>query len=305
MKRRIILAGGSGFIGQSLAPFFARRGDDVAILTRASSHQEGAIRHVHWNGRAVGDWIESLDGAFALVNLTGKSINCRHTPENRRKIIESRVDSVRALGQAIARCQQPPKVFVQVAGVGIYGDKGEHCCDETTAHGDDFVTEVCEKWEAAFDEIAVRDTRKVLLRLGVVLGPNGGFLEVLSRLTRAFLGGHVGNGRQFISWIHIADLMQVFLAAIERDELSGVYNATSPNPVTNAEFMRELRCALHRPWSPPVPKFAARIGSWLIGTQADLAFASQRGTPKRFLESGFNFEFPALRPALANIYPAS
>jgi len=305
MRSRIILAGGSGFIGQALTNFLVANACDVAVLTRAPSHQAGPIRHVNWDGRKIDNWIENLDSAFAIVNLTGRSINCRHTAANRREIVESRVDSVRVLGEAIAQCTQPPKVFVQAAGIGIYGDKGERWCDENTGHGDDFVTEVCERWEAAFGNVDTRGARKVLLRLGVVLGPNGGFLGVLSRLTRAFLGGQVGNGRQFISWIHIADLIQMFFAAIERDELVGVYNATSPNPVTNTEFMRELRRTLHRPWSPPVPKLAACVGSWLLGTQADLAFVSQRCTPKRFLESGFNFEFPELRPTLANIYPNS
>jgi len=207
------------------------------------------------------------------------------------------------LGQAIGRCAQPPKVFVQIAGVGIYGDKGERICDETTAPGDDFVTEVCQKWEAAFDSVDAPNTRKVLLRLGVVLGPNGGFLELLGKLTRWFLGGHVGSGRQYISWIHMADLSRIVLASVESREFTGVFNATSPYPVTNAEFMRELRRALHRPWSPPVPEFAARIGSWLMGTEASLALVSQRCVPKRFLEENFEFEFPNLCEALVNIYP--
>jgi uncharacterized protein len=166
------------------------------------------------------------------------------------------------------------------------------------------VTKVCEKWETAFESVEVPATRKVLLRLGVVLGPNGGFLGLLGRLTRWFLGGQVGNGRQYLSWIHIADLSRMVLASIENRELTGVFNATSPNPVSNVEFMRELRRALHRPWSPPVPEFAARIGSWLMGTEASLALVSQRCIPRRFLEHGFNFEFPKLRSALANIFPS-
>jgi hypothetical protein len=141
------------------------------------------------------------------------------------------------------------------------------------------------------------------LRLGVVLGRNGGFLNVLSRLTRWFLGGQIGNGRQYISWIHIADLSRMILQAIDQEQLTGVFNATAPNPLTNAEFMRELRHTLHRPWSPAVPDFAARLGSWLMGTEASLALVSQRCIPKRFLEKNFEFEFPDLREALANIYP--
>ncbi len=302
MKPRIVLAGGSGFIGQALSPFLVSKNYEVIVLTRGESDHHGAVRNAHWDGKTPGDWIEFVNGAFALVNLTGRSINCRHTPENRREIVDSRVDSVCVLGRAIGRCAQPPQVFVQVAGVGIYGDKGERICDETTPPGDDFVTKVCEKWEAAFESVEAPVTRKALLRLGVVLGPDGGFLELLGKLTRCFLGGQVGNGRQYISWIHIADLSRMVLASIESQEVAGVFNTTSPKPVTNAEIMRELRRALHRPWSPPVPEFAARIGSWLMGTEASLALVSQRCVPKRFLENGFNFEFPTLRQALADIF---
>ena len=303
MKPRIVLAGGSGFIGQSLSPPLVSKNYEIVVLTRGKSNHHGRIREAHWDGKKLGEWTQFVNGALGLVNLTGRSINTRHTPEHRREIIDSRVDSVRILGEAIGRCVQPPKVFVQLAGVGIYGDKGERICDETTAPGDDFVSEVCKKWETAFDSVDSPNTRKVLLRLGVVLGRNGGFLHVLSRLTRWFLGGQVGEGRQYVSWIHIADLSRMILQAIDQEQLTGVFNATAPNPVTNAELMRELRRALHRPWSPPVPEFAARIGSWLMGTEANLALVSQRCVPKRFLEKNFEFEFPNLREALANIYP--
>lgn len=303
MKPRIVLAGGSGFIGQSLSPSLVSKNYEIVVLTRGKSNHHGRIREAHWDGKKLGEWTQFVNGALGLVNLTGRSINTRHTPEHRREIIDSRVDSVRILGEAIGRCMQPPKVFVQLAGVGIYGDKGERICDETTAPGDDFVSEVCKKWEAAFDSVDSPNTRKVLLRLSVVLGRNGGFLHVLSRLTRWFLGGQVGEGRQYISWIHIADLSRMILQAIDQEQLTGVFNATAPNPVTNAELMRGLRRALHRPWSPPVPEFAARIGSWLMGTEASLALVSQRCVPKRFLEKNFEFEFPNLREALANIYP--
>jgi len=303
MKPRIILAGGSGFVGQSLSPFLVSQNYEVVVLTRGRSDHQGSIREANWDGKTLGEWTQFVNGALGLVNLTGRSINTRHTPEHRREIVDSRVHSVHVLGEAIGRCVQPPKVFVQLAGVGIYGDKGERICDETTAPGDDFVSEVCKKWEAAFDSVDSSNTRKVLFRLGVVLGRNGGFLDILSKLTRWFLGGQVGDGRQYISWIHIADLSRMILQAIEQEQLTGVFNATAPNPVTNAELMRALRRALQRPWSPPVPEFAARIGSWLMGTEASLALVSQRCVPKRFLEKNFQFEFPTLREALANIYP--
>jgi len=301
MKTRIILAGGSGFVGHVLCRVLLARGYEVIVLTRATSHDSGGVRFVQWNGKTIGDWTRFLDDAAAVVNLTGRSINCRHTSENRREIVKSRVNSVQALGEAIAQSAQPPKAFVQAAGIGIYGNAGDRWCDEDAPHGSDFVTEVCELWERAFTDIIAPGTRKVLLRLGVVLGSDGGFLQILKKLTRAFLGGQIGDGKQFISWIHIADLSQMFASAIENAEIAGVFNATSPNPVRNAAFMRELRHALDRPWSPPVPKFAATIGSLLMGTEASLAFTSQRGVPKHFLEKGFKFDFPELRPALNNL----
>lgn len=304
MRPRIILAGGSGFVGQALTPRFLEKDYDVVVLTRGASSQAGAVCHVQWDGKTIGPWAKLLERAHAIINLTGRTINCRHTPQNQREIIESRVDSVRVVGEAITRCSQPPQAFVQAVGVGIYGDSGDRWCDENSAHGTDFVADVCKRWEEAFDYLPTPATRKVLLRLGVALGPEGGFLKVLSRLTRLFLGGQAGNGRQFISWIHIADLTRMFVAGVEDDRIAGVFNATAPNPVTNTEFMRELRRELRRPWSPPVPEFAVRLGASLIGTEPSLALTSQRATPKHFLETGFQFDFTELRAALNNIYPS-
>jgi uncharacterized protein len=302
MNPRVLLAGGSGFIGRALAPVLLTRGYEVVVLTRTRPDQHGQLRYEQWDGQTIGRWVEYLDGAEAIVNLTGRSINCRHTPQNKREIIDSRINSVRVLGDAIMRCAQRPKVFVQVSGVGIYGDRDDGWCDENTPPGNDFPAEVCKVWESAFAEIVAPQTRKVVLRLGVVLGPTGGFLQLLERLTRWFLGGKVGNGRQFISWIHLADLNRLFLWSIEQPEITGVFNAVAPNPVTNAEFMREMRRALHRPWSPPVPLFAARLGASVIGTDANLALVSQRCTPRHFVSKNFYFDFPELRAALRNIY---
>jgi uncharacterized protein (TIGR01777 family) len=302
MSRRIILAGGSGFLGQSLAEVLVGKGYEVIVLGRGASGVRGAIRHVQWDGRTPGEWGGLLDGAKAVVNLTGRSVNCRHTPENRREIMESRVNSVRVLGDAILRCQQPPEVFVQASSLAIYGDPGERWCDEDAPHAEGFSEEVCKQWEGAFDEVQAPGMRKVVFRIGIVLATDQGALPVLARLTRWFLGGTVGHGHQYISWIHIADINRMFVAAIEHPDIAGVFNATGPNPVTNAEFMRELRRALRRPWSPPVPAWATRIGARFMGTEASLALTGRRCRPKRFLESGFQFEFPDLRRALADLH---
>jgi uncharacterized protein len=300
--KRIILAGGTGFVGRALAPVLLAKGYNVVVLGRGAAHREGGIDYLQWDGRTLGAWATALDGAEAIVNLTGKNINCRHTAENRREIIRSRVDSVRVLGEAIAACLHRPKVFVQASGVGFYGDTGDHVADEDSALGNDFTAEVCRQWEGAFDALDLRATRKVILRLGVVLGRDDGALPVLEKLTRLFLGGSVGSGRQFMSWIHVSDLVRMFVASIEQPELTGVFNATAPSPVSNNEFMRELRRALHRPWSPPVPAPFARAGAWLMGSNGDLALMSSRCVPRRFLQHGFQFQFPALRAAFADLY---
>lgn len=301
MKQRIILAGGSGFLGRALGPILLAKNYEVVVLSRQPAHESGGIRYVTWDGRKIGRWAEVLDNAKAIVNLTGKSVNCRYTSENRREIIESRVDSVRVLGEAIKQCGKPPEVFVQSGSLAIYGNAGDQWRDESSPHGTGFSVDVCERWEKAFDALDLPQTRKSLFRIAFVLARGEGALKILARLTKWFLGGRVGSGRQFISWIHIADLNQMFLWAIERNNISGVFNATSPNPVTNAQFMRELRRALNRPWSPPVPVPLVYIGAWLMRTEASLALSGWRCTPRHFLEQGFQFEFPELRPALSNI----
>ena len=301
--KRIILAGGSGFVGQALVPALRANGYDIVVLGRGAAHRQGKVDYLQWDGRTLGDWTEAIDGAEAIVNLTGKNINCRHNAENRREIIRSRVDSVRVLGEAIAHCAQPPKVFVQTSGIGYYGDTGDRVVDEDAPGGNDFPAEVCRQWEGAFEALDLPATRKVVLRLAVVLGRTGGALPMLEKLTRFFLGGAVGSGHQFFSWIHVEDIVRMFLAVIERPEITGLFNATAPAPVTNSEFMRELRHVLHRPWSPRVPAPFARAGAWVMDTEGELALLSYRCVPRRFSEHGFRFQFPNLHDALADLYP--
>jgi uncharacterized protein len=302
MKPRVVLAGGSGFLGQALAKVLAGKGYEVVVLTRGPHREGTGIRYLHWDAEMLGEWSQSIEGAKALVNLTGRSVNCRHTPEHRREIMESRVNSVRVLGEAVSRCNQPPEVWIQASSLVIYGDPRDRWCDEDAPHADGFSEEVCKRWESEFENIETPGLRKVVMRIGIVLDANSGALPVLARLTRLFLGGRVGHGRQYVSWIHVADLTRMFVDAIERPEISGVFNVTGPNPVTNAVFMRELRRALHRPWSPPVPAWATRIGAFFLRTEPSLALTGRRCRPKRFLENGFRFEFPELRGALADLY---
>ncbi|HEX8897071.1 MAG TPA: TIGR01777 family oxidoreductase [Chthoniobacterales bacterium] len=302
MKRRVVLAGGTGFLGQTLVKVLLAKGYEVVVLTRGAEREGDGIRFLHWDGRTLGQWSQSIDSAKALVNLTGRSVNCRHTPKHRREIMDSRVNSVRVLGEAVSRCNQPPEVWVQASSLAIYGDPGDRWCDEDAPQADGFSEEVCKRWEGEFARNEARGMRKVVMRIGIVLDADAGALPVLAWLTRFFLGGRVGSGKQYVSWIHVADLTRMFVEAIERPDIAGVFNVTGPNPVTNAEFMRELRHALHRPWSPPVPIWATHFGAFLMRTEPTLALTGRRCRPKRFLESGFHFEFPELRGALDDLY---
>jgi hypothetical protein len=245
--------------------------------------------------------VESLEGAAAVINLTGRSINCRHTPENLREIITSRVNSVKAIAAGISHLRTLPGVWVQASATGYYGDTGDRLYDETVPNGDDTLAQLCWDWEQALEAVNAPSLRRVVLRIGFVLGREGGALPVLARLTKFFLGGAAGSGRQFISWIHLADLVRMFASAVNNEALAGIYNAVAPEPVTNAVFMRELRHALHRPWSPPAPARAVKLGARLMGTEGSLALMSQRCSAKKILGTGFQFQFSELAPALGDL----
>jgi uncharacterized protein len=299
--KTIVLTGGSGFLGRSLTPFLSACGYRVVVLSRSAGATGAEVETLHWDGEHPGAWCDALDGASAVINLTGRSVNCRYTAKNRREILDSRINSVRVLGEAIAQSRRPPGVLVQASSLAIYGDAGDVVCDEKAPPGKGFGAEVCLQWEAAVNSLDLPHTRAVLLRIGFALGRDGGVLDTLAGLTKWFLGGAAGSGRQYISWIHIDDLNDMFKAAVENDSMSGIYNATGPAPVTNREFMRQLRRATGRPWSPPVPSWAVEIGAFLMRTEASLALTGRRCVPARFLEGGFRFQFPELRPALADL----
>jgi uncharacterized protein (TIGR01777 family) len=297
----VVLAGGSGFLGSAFARFLTEKGHKVTVLTRTPAlHAEP--NQVFWDGRTDGAWGRLLDGASAVVNFAGKSVNCRYTPENRREIVESRTASVAAIGKAIAQCKQPPPVWVQCGSLAIYGDAGESWCDDTSPPGSGFPVETCRLWESAFNAVELPATRRVLFRIGFVLGTGGGALDVLARLVRWCIGGTMGRGTQYVSWLHLADLQRMFQWAITHEESSGVYNACAPHPVTNRLLMNELRRVMHRPWAPPAPEWAVKMGSRLLGTEASLALTGRRCQPRRILEEGFEFQFPELRPALEDLF---
>jgi len=302
---KIILAGGSGFLGQALARRLAAGGWEVVVLSRAP-RTGGPAREVTWDAATTGSWVTELEGAAAVVNLAGRSINCVHTPEHRREIVASRLNAVQALAQGCARTSKPPPVWIQCSATGYYGNAGDRICDEAQAPGTGFLAETCRAWEEAFTAADLPGVRRVVLRIGVVLDAAHGALPPLVKLTRCFLGGTAGNGRQFLSWIHREDLMDVFSAALTRPEMSGTYNACAPAPVTNAEFMRELRAVLGRPWCPPAPAFMVRFAARrFLGTEPDLALHGQRAQPVRLLAAGLAFRHPSVQMALRDLLGAS
>jgi uncharacterized protein len=300
-RGRVVLAGGSGFLGRALSEELARAGYEAVVLTRKVRKSSTRARQVLWDGRNVGAWARELEGAAAVVNLAGRSVECRHTRKNRREIIKSRVRSVETVGRAVAACDVPPKVFVQAGSLAVYGDAGARVCDESAPAGSGFPVEVCLRWERAFDSLKLPATRKVLLRIGFVLGRDGGALTLLARLARFYLGGTIGAGRQYISWLHVRDFCRVVLWSIEHEEARGVFNATGPAPVTNAEFMCELRCALKRPWSPRVPAWLVRLGAFFLRTEPELALEGRRCIPDRLVEHNFKFVYTNLEAALADL----
>ncbi len=297
---RIVIAGGNGFLGQYLAAAWQAAGCEVDILTRSPDRTKVGTQN-RWDGASVGGWEPLLENADAIVNVTGKSVNCRYTPKNRREIVESRVRSVECIGKAIAACPTPPRVWVQASSLAIYGNPGDRICDETSPLGTGFSPDVCKQWEQAFTRLELSDTRGVILRMGLALGANGGALSTLARLARLGLGGIVGNGSQYVSWLHIADLERIVQHSLDQDTVSGIYNVTGPEPVQNAEFMSTLRRVVRRPWSPPVPTPAVRVGAWLMRTEPELALGGRRCVPGRLTAEDFEFRFPQLEPALRDV----
>lgn len=299
--KKVVIAGGSGFLGTALSRTLVDQGYEVVILSRRSSHIKDRIRFVQWDAKQYDQWANEIDGCDALINFTGRSINAIYTKKVQGEILSSRLDSVKVLHEAVSKCINPPKVFIQVSAVGIYGDTME-VCDESSPSGKGFLANVCQQWEQVFLSTSLPHTRQVILRIGFVLGKNGGALEPLMKLTKLHLGGTVGSGKQMISWIHLEDLIGMFLLALEDENIDGVYNATAPNPASNKAFMQALRKAMGKGWAPPAPAPIAWIGAYLI-MQSDpsLALDGTNAIPKRFMEMGYPFHFSELDAALKEL----
>jgi len=307
MKKRIILAGGSGFLGNALAKSFLAQQHEVVVLTRTPRHRSDGVREIAWDAKSPGDWTKFMEGAEAVINLTGRSVDCRYTEANRRVIIASRVDSTRALGEAIARCAKPPHVWLNASSATIYRHTFDRAMDENGETGatpeakDEFSIEVIRQWERALNEARTPATRKVALRITLVLGADGGVFPVLRRLARFGLGGRMGGGRQFVSWIHLADFCRAVEWLIARDDLSGPINLAAPNPLPNHALMRLMREACHAPFGLPATEWMLEVGAFILRTETELILKSRRVVPGRLMASGFQFQFPKLDEALKNL----
>lgn len=296
---RVVIAGGTGALGRRLADDFARRGDEVVILTRSPRPDVGH-RQVQWDGLTVGEWAAELEGATVL-NLAGELVDRRATSANIELLRRSRVEPTRALVAAASQVSQAPVLWLQMSTLAIYGDAGQDLVDEShpVADGPPQMAGVARPWEEAVSEVVAG--RLVLLRTGIVLDHGTPAFDRLARLTRLGLGGRISSGDQWISWIHADDFLCAVEFVVDHDVLDGVVHLTAPNPVRNRDMMRSLRSAFHRPWSPPTPKPLVHIGAMFMRTDPALALTGRRCVPRRLLDAGFEFQHPTLDDALADL----
>lgn len=308
-NRRIILAGGSGFLGGELAKHFTALGREVVILTRSPKPRPDQVREVAWDAKSLGDWARELEGATAVVNLTGRSVDCRYNATNRREIMDSRVNSTRVVGEAIAQCKNPPRVWLNSSTATLYThtfgkphDESSQDMDSAVDAKDAFSVEVAQAWEQTLNEAKTPKTRKVALRTSMVLGlGRNSVFPVLRRLTKFGLGGRQGSGNQFVSWIHVEDFCRAIEWIIAHEDLTGPINQCAPNPLPNKEMMKTFREVCRMPIGLPATEWMLEIGAFFLRTETELIFKSRRVVPGRLLASGFEFRFPTFREALMDL----
>ncbi|MBN2210642.1 MAG: TIGR01777 family oxidoreductase [Sedimentisphaerales bacterium] len=300
MAEKVIISGGSGFIGSAMAETLAQAGYNVVVLSRRSEGEEASITFDVWDGQTVGPWAQHLDGAAAVVNLAGESLaDERWTAERKQALLDSRVKSTRTLMDALEQTPRRPEALIQASAIGFYGSGEDDIFTENSPGGTGFLAEVCRQWEQAAQPAQSLGVRLVIMRLGVVLGRDGGILKRLLTLFRRGLGGPWGSGRQWLSWVHLADVISAVEYFLHTPTAQGVYNLTSPQPVQVREFARCLGAALHR---PAIMKAPAAILRLALGEMADeMLLSGQRVEPRKLLQEGFSFRFSDLKNALKDI----
>lgn len=296
---KIVIAGGAGTLGRRLADHFAASGDDVVILTR-SRRPDIAHRQVEWDGRTVGPWASELEGAV-VVNLAGKLVDCRPTRRNIERLAASRVEPTRALVRASADLATPVAVWLQMSSLAIYGDAGQGFVDEEhpPAQGPPQMPGVAIPWEQSV--AGANADRVVIMRTALVLDRGTPAFDRLALLTKLGLGGRIGSGEQWISWIHLDDFLRAVRFLRDDPDLHGVVHLTAPSPIQNRDMMSSLRAAFHRPWSPPTPVPLVHLGAVLMRTDPALALTGRRCIPRRLFDAGFEFRYPTFEAALADL----
>jgi uncharacterized protein (TIGR01777 family) len=293
---KIIIAGGSGFLGKSLANHFQNH--EIWILTRNPKRPN----EIFWDAQNLGKWSESLENADVLINMTGKSVDCRYNYKNRAEILRSRIDSTNILQMAVDNCKNPPKIWLNSSSATIYVHAETQLMTEANGViGDDFSMNICKSWEKAFFATTSPQTRKVALRTAIVLGKEGEALKKLKSITQLGLGGKQGSGRQKMSWIHVEDFCRAVEFIIQNESIIGVINVSAPNPIDNQDFMAILRKNVNVPFGIPLPIFLLEIGTLLLQTETELLLKSRNVYPERLLNYGFQFRFETIENALREL----
>jgi uncharacterized protein (TIGR01777 family) len=299
--KKLIIAAGTGFLGQGLIHHFKSKFDEIVVLTRGKSQTIDGIKYVNWNARTFSGWENELENASVLINLAGKSVDCRYTKKNKKEILWSRIESTKILNKAVLNCTNPPKHWLNSSTATIYRFSLDKQMDEVDGEiGNDFSINVALSWEKAFFKTETPKTIKTALRTSIVLGKNGGAFIPLKTLAKCGFGGKQGSGNQFVSWIHEEDFANAVDFIIQK-EITGVINIVSPEPIPNAAFMQKLRKAVGFPFGIPMNKFLLEIGSFFIRTEPELVLKSRNVIPKRLLENGFEFKFGDVETAFENL----
>jgi len=299
---KIILAGGSGFIGEILSNHFLLKGKEVVVLTRKHKLNKGNLRYVKWDAKTLGAWKNELNKASLLINLNGKSVDCRYNDVNKQSIYDTRIDATYILGEAIKTLENPPSVWMNAASATIYRHSEDKKMDEFTGEiGTGFSVDVCEKWEYTFFKNKNNNVRKIALRIAIVLGKNGGALQPMIGLTKHGLGGKQGKGNQFFSWIHEEDLVRSIDFIYKNKNIHGVVNLAAPYPEKNKKVMQILREKLKIKFGFPSPKWLLEIGARIIKTETELILKSRNVIPGILLKDGFEFMYPTLEDGIASL----
>ena len=299
---KIVLAGGNGYLGGVLAKHFSSIADEVIILSRKPKAIEGNIKTILWDGKTEGDWVNNLNGASLMVNLCGKNVNCRYNDKNRQEIINSRVLPTNLLNRVIKELERPPLLWINITSATIYRHAEDQAQDEITGEiGYGFSIDVCKIWEETFFQVTNPKTRKIALRLGIVLGRKDGAFPWLLNLVKLGMGGKQGDGMQYVSWIHEQDVALSIEWLLDQKEIKGVVNCTAPDAIKNNELMKSLRKAYGVPFGLPAPAWLLEIGAKIIGTETELILKSRWVKPSVLLNSGFKFQYGFIDNAIHDI----